>query len=91
MASSNSTHCWPAPPWVSPRTLTPVATALFSPMPQVVAIRAIAMDGACGPWSTDATSAASSRAACPGGGVSPRTMSQIMVTKSTVPIKSSIG
>jgi len=76
---------------VSPRTFTPVATALFSPIPQVAAIRAMAIDGACGPWSTEATSAASSSAACPGGGVSPRTINQIMDTKSTVPIKSSMG
>jgi ABC-type arginine transport system ATPase subunit len=39
--------------------LTPDAIALLMPTPQVAVIRAIAIDGACGPWSTDATSAAS--------------------------------
>ena len=56
--------------------------------PQVTAIRAIAMDGACGPWSTDATSAASSRADCAREGSSPRSISQMVSTKLTVPISS---
>src|SRR6266516_4497714 len=60
---SSCAHCCPAPPCTSPSRLTPVATALLRPMPQVAAMRAAAMEGACGPWSTAATSAASSKAA----------------------------
>ena len=56
--------------------------------PQVVAIRAIAMDGAWGPWSTDATSAASRSAACARDGSSPRSISQMVSTKLTLPISS---
>lgn len=44
--------------------------------PPVIAMREIAMDGACGPGSTPATSAASSRRAWPGAGNSPRVISQ---------------
>ena len=62
----------------SPSTLTPVATALLRPTPQVAAIRATAIDGACGPWSTAATSAASSSAPAPAVGRSPRSISQII-------------
>jgi hypothetical protein len=45
--------------------------------PQVAAIRAIATEGACGAVIHPATSAASSSAACPGLGRSPRSSSQI--------------
>ena len=45
-----------------------MAMALLRPTPQVAAMRAAAMEGACGPWSTAATSAASSSAACAGDG-----------------------
>lgn len=38
--------------------------------------RDIAMDGACGPWSTPATKAASRRLACAAFGKSPRVISQ---------------
>jgi len=37
------------------------AIAPLTGNPQVTAIREIAMDGACGPWSTPGTMAASSR------------------------------
>jgi hypothetical protein len=59
--------------------------------PQVTAIREMAIDGACGPWSTPGTSAASSSSACSGVGSSPRSMSQIISGKRTWPISCSIG
>ena len=68
---SSSTNCSPAPPCTSPSMPTPVAIAVLRPTPQVAAIRAAAMDGACGPWSTDATRAASSSAASAGTAVNP--------------------
>ena len=81
-------HCWPGPPWTSSRTLIAEAIAPLMRAPQVIAIRAIAIDGAWGPWSTDATSAASSSAACARDGSSPRSISQIVSTKPTFPISS---
>ena len=51
----------------------------------------IAIDGACGPWSTPGTSAASSKSDCPRVGRSPRSISQIMSGNRTRPISSSIG
>jgi hypothetical protein len=70
---------------------TPLATALLSPMPQVAAMRATAIDGACGPWSTDATSAASSSRSWPGVGSSPRSSSQMTATKPAWPMRSWTG
>ena len=61
------------------------------PAPQVTAIRAIAIEGAWGPWSTDATIAASSSAASARVGSSPRSISQIVSTKPALPISSWIG
>ena len=58
-----------------------MAMALLMPTPQVTAMRAIAIDGACGPWSTAATSAASSSSACACVGSSPRSISQIICGK----------
>ena len=66
----------------------PVAMAVLSPTPQVAAIRAAAIDGACGPWSTDATRAASSSAASPGAGSEPRISSQITDGRLADPISS---
>jgi hypothetical protein len=68
-----------------------LAMALLSPTPQVTAIRATAIDGACGPWSTPATRAASSRAACATVGMSPRTMSQIIAPNPVLPMRSWTG
>ena len=90
-APNSSMHCWPAPPWTSSSELIADAIAPFSGRPQVTAMRAIAIDGACGPWSTAATSAASSRRDCAGSGTSPRSISQIMSGKRSVPISSWIG
>ena len=59
---SSSMHCWPAPPCTSSSALIADAIAPLSGRPQVTAMREIAIDGACGPWSTAATSAASSSA-----------------------------
>ncbi len=84
-------HCWPAPPWMSSSTLTADAIAPFTGSPQVTAMRAIAIDGACGPWSTPGTSAASSRLAWSRVGNSPRSISQIISGKRTRPISSSMG
>ena len=84
-------HCSPAPPCTSPSMLTPVAIALFRPMPQVAAIRATAIEGACGPWSTEDTSAASSSRSWPGVGASPRSISQMMPAKLVEPISSWTG
>ena len=84
-------HCWPAPPWMSSSTLIAEAIAPLTGSPQVTAIRAIAIDGACGPWSTPGTIAASRRSDCPREGSSPRSISQIMSGKRTRPISSSIG
>ena len=84
-------HCWPAPPWTSSSTLIADAIAPLSGRPQVTAMREIAIDGACGPWSTAATSAASSKRACSGDGSSPRSISQIISGKLSVPISSWIG
>ena len=50
---------WPAPPWMSSSALIADAIAPFNGSPQVIAMREIAIDGACGPWSTAATSVAS--------------------------------
>ena len=58
-------HCCPAPPWMSSSALIADAIAPLIGSPQVTAMREIAIDGACGPWSTPATSAASSSFACP--------------------------
>jgi hypothetical protein len=68
--------------------VTPVATALLRPTPHVAAMRAAAIDGACGPWSTAATSAASRRVAWRGSGGVPRSMSQMMSTRPALPISS---
>ena len=84
-------HCWPGPPWTSSSTLIAEAIAPLTGTPHVVAIRAIAIDGAWGPWSTDATSAASKRAACARDGSSPRSMSQMVSTKPTFPMSSWMG
>jgi hypothetical protein len=65
--------------------------ALLMPMPQVIAMRAIAIVGACGPWSTPATSTAPSSVAWGLDGTSPRVISQIIWEKSRVPISCSIG
>jgi hypothetical protein len=59
--------------------------------PQVVAIRAIAIEGAAGPWSTDATSAASKSSASARDGSSPRSMSQMVSTNPTFPMSSWMG
>ena len=56
--------------------------------PQVTPMREMAIEGACGPWSTPGTSAASSRAAWPRVGSSPRSISQIMSANPTWPIRS---
>ena len=69
----------------------PVAIAVLSPTPQVIAIRAAAIDGACGPWSTDNTSAASSSVASPGAGSEPRISSQIIAGRLVEPIRSWTG
>ena len=61
------------------------------PTPQVAAMRAMAIDGACGPWSTAAISAVPSRSAWPSLGSSPRSISQIIAGKLIRPISSSIG
>ena len=53
------------------------------PMPQVIAMRATAMDGAWGPWSTAATSAASRSFASAGFGSSPRVNSHTISAKLT--------
>jgi hypothetical protein len=87
-SASISMHCSPAPPCTSPRVLTPLAIALFRPMPQVIAMRATAIEGACGPWSTDETRAASRSRSCPAVGASPRNSSQMTPTKVVVPISS---
>lgn len=87
----SSMHCCPAPPWTSSSTLIADAIAPFSGSPQVTDIRLIAMDGACGPWSTEATSAASSRPAWSALGRSPRSISQIICGKLIRPINCSIG
>ncbi len=84
-------HCWPAPPWTSSSALIADAIAPLSGRPQVTPMRAIAIDGACGPWSTAATSAASSSAACAGVGISPRSISHTISGKRSVPISSWIG
>jgi hypothetical protein len=68
-----------------------VAIAPLSPSPQVTAMRAAAMEGACGPWSTAATSACSRSRACASEGMSPRVISQIICGKVSRPISSSIG
>ena len=88
---SISTHCSPAPPCTSPSTFIADAIALFRPTPQVAAMRAIAMLGAWGPWSTAAISAMSSSWACSAPGSSPRVISQIICAKLTCPIRSSIA
>ena len=67
------------------------AIAPLSGRPQVTAIRAIAIDGACGPWSTAATSAASSSRASAGVGTSPRSISHTICAKPSLPISSWIG
>ena len=64
---------------------------LFRPSPQVAAIRAAAIDGAWGPWSTAATRAASNSRPCAGDGRSPRSRSQIISAKETSPISCSTG
>ena len=48
-ALKNATACSPAPPCTSPSMLMADAIALLMPTPQVIAIRAAAMEGACGP------------------------------------------
>ena len=75
IAAYSSMHCCPAPPWMSSSALIALAIAPLSGRPQVTAMREIAIDGACGPWSTAATSAASSRRACSRVGSSPRSIS----------------
>ena len=67
------------------------AIAPFRLGPQVAAMREIAMEGACGPWSTPATRAASSRAACGFVGSSPMSMSQIIWGNVTFPMSCSMG
>ncbi|BBJ44240.1 hypothetical protein SSPO_069580 [Streptomyces antimycoticus] len=68
-----------------------MATALFSPSPQVAAMRAAAIDGAWGPWSTAATSAASSSRPWVRVGNSPRGISQMVSAKDIWPINCSTG
>ena len=53
------------------------AMAPFTGKPQLTAILEMAIDGACGPWSTPGTSAASSRSDCPRDGRSPRSISSL--------------
>ena len=84
-------HCWPAPPCTSSSTLIAEAIAPLTGSPQVTAMREIAIDGACGPWSTPGTSAASRSSACAAVGSSPRSISQIISGKRTRPISCSIG
>ena len=84
-------HCWPAPPCTSSSTLTALAMAPFTGSPQLTAMREIAIEGACGPWSTPATMAASSKADCSRAGSSPRSISQAMSGKLMRPIRSWIG
>ena len=91
MSTYISTACSPAPPCTSPSTFTADAIALFKPTPHVAAMRAMAMLGAWGPWSTAAISAASSSRASPADGSSPRVISQIIWAKLTLPISSWIG
>jgi hypothetical protein len=91
MDERSSTHCCPAPPCTSPSAFTPDAIALLSPTPQVAAIRAIAIDGACGPWSTEDTIAASNRADSRWLGTDPRTISQIVETRPALPMRSCTG
>ena len=57
------------------------AMAPFIGSPQVTAIREIAIDGACGPWSTAATKAASSNFACARLGTSPLSISHTICAK----------
>jgi hypothetical protein len=71
--------------------LTADARAPFSGSPQVTDMRPIAIDGACGPWSTADTNAASSKRACAADGISPSSISQIICGKLTAPIHCSIG
>ena len=84
-------HCSPAPPWMSSRTLIAEAIAPLSGRPQVTAIRLIAIEGACGPWSTAETKAASSSAPCSGDGMSPLSINQIICGKLMAPMSCSIG
>ena len=65
--------------------------ALLMPTPQVAAMRAIAMDGACGPWSTAAARAMPSSSAWASVGNAPRSISQIVAGKLTRPMSSSIA
>ena len=65
--------------------------ALLMPTPQVAAMRAMAIDGACGPWSTAAPSAMPSSSACASLGSSPRSISQIIAGKQMRPISSWIA
>ena len=59
--------------------------------PQVMAMREMAIDGACGPWSTAATIAASSSLARSAVGNSLRNITQIISGKLSFPIRSWIG
>ena len=63
MSPKKASACSPAPPWTSPSTLIADAMALLMPTPQVAAMRAMAIDGACGPWSTAEQSAMPSSSA----------------------------
>jgi hypothetical protein len=76
---------------MSSSTLMADAMAPFSGKPQVTDIRLIAIEGACGPWSTADTSAASSSAACSADGICPRSISQIICGKLIAPMSCSMG
>ena len=67
------------------------AIAPLSGTPHVIAIREMAIDGACGPWSTADTRAASMSRAWGRVGNSPRNISQIISGKVTWPMSSSMG
>ena len=67
------------------------AIAPLTGNPHVTAIREIEIDGACGPWSTPATSAASSSLARSAVGRSPRSISQTICGNVSSPMSSSIG
>jgi hypothetical protein len=71
--------------------LTALAMALLMPTPQVAAIRAIAIAGDCGPWSTPATSARSSSRACAGDGRSPRSSIQTTCANVASSMRSATG
>ena len=76
---------------MSSRTLIAEAMAPLSGSPHVTDMRDTAIAGACGPWSTAETRAASNSFAWARLGSSPRSMSQIISGKVTLPMSSSMG